>query len=235
VIVLAQSPTSVADTSDPRKSTHSCGVAWEPASSNDKDVDEPIPARLGRYAVRRLIDSGGFGVVDLAYDETLQLHVAIKVPHRGRISRPQDIEAYLVEARIVARFKQLQIVPVYDVGQLEDGRCFVVSEFIEGRNLASQLKQHRPSPTEATQLVVSIAETLHAAHDRKIVHRDVKPSNILLDSAGKPYLSDFGLALREEEVEWAIMCRSGTHTPYSLGNDVSLPGRYGWSLENSNN
>lgn len=69
--------------------------------SNDKNVDEPVPARLGRYEVRRLIDSDGFGAVYLAYDETLERHVAIKVPHHSRISRPKDVEAYLVEARIV--------------------------------------------------------------------------------------------------------------------------------------
>jgi hypothetical protein len=160
---------------------------------------EPIPERTGRYVVRGIIDSGAFGTVYRAYDETLQRDVAIKVPHRQRVSRPDDIAAYLSEARIGANLKHPHIVPVHDAGQLDDGRCFVVSDFIAGTTLAKKISQDRMPLRASAQLVATIAEALHEAHQQKIVHRDVKPSNILIDISGKPYLTDFGLAMKEED------------------------------------
>jgi serine/threonine protein kinase len=169
-----------------------------PCSANPHRYIEPIPERMGRYVVRGIIDSGAFGTVYLAHDETLQREVAIKVPHRHRISRPDDIATYLSEARIGAQLKHPHIVPVYDAGQLEDGRCFVVSQFIAGTNLARKLSEEKISFHDAAQLTATIAVALQEAHLQRIVHRDVKPSNILIDVSGKPYLADFGLAMRED-------------------------------------
>jgi formylglycine-generating enzyme required for sulfatase activity len=90
-------------------------------------------------------------------------------------------------------------VRVYDFGRTDDGLCYVVSEFIEGADLAGVLRQARPSFQQAAAMVATIAEALHHAHLRALVHRDVKPGNILVDQAGAAYLADFGLALREED------------------------------------
>jgi formylglycine-generating enzyme required for sulfatase activity len=138
-------------------------------------------------------------VVYKAHDDELGRNVAIKVPHRHRISSPEDIGAYLAEARVLASLNHPGIVPVYDVGRTEDGLCFVVSKFVEGNDLRGRIKQGRPSYAESVEIVARVAEALHHAHQCGLVHRDVKPANLLLDVEGRPYLTDFGLALREEE------------------------------------
>jgi serine/threonine protein kinase len=158
------------------------------------------PERIGRYRVERLLGEGGSGRVYLAHDEELHRPVAVKVPRRHRVARPEDVEAYLAEARVLAGLDHPHVVPVYDAGRTEDGLCFVVSKFIEGSDLRQRIGQARPAPAEAAGLVAAVAEALHHAHLRGLVHRDVKPANILLDRAGKPYVVDFGLALREEDV-----------------------------------
>src|SRR5262249_18819404 len=88
------------------------------------------------------------------------------------------------------------IVPVHDVGRTEHGQLFVVSKLIEGRDLATCIKSRRLPLEQAARLVSTIAEALHYAHEQGLVHRDIKPHNVLLDEAGRPYVCDFGLALR---------------------------------------
>jgi serine/threonine protein kinase len=161
--------------------------------------EEQIPQRIGRFRVVKLLGQGGFGAVYLAHDDELKRRVAIKVPHRHRIANPEDAEAYLAEARILAGLDHPHIVPVYDVGRTEDGLCFVVAKFIQGTDLAQKIQHKRLSFGEAAGLAATIAEALHHAHKRGLVHRDVKPGNILLDTEGRPYLADFGLALKEED------------------------------------
>jgi serine/threonine protein kinase len=146
-----------------------------------------------------MLGEGAFGRVYLARDEELHRRVAIKLPLSDRIGSPQEIEAYLSEARTLAGLDHPNIVPVYDVGRTEDGGCFIVSKFIEGRDLAAMIRDTRPSFAEAADLVAVVAEALHYAHLKGLVHRDVKPGNILIDSSGVPYVADFGLALREAD------------------------------------
>jgi serine/threonine protein kinase/formylglycine-generating enzyme required for sulfatase activity len=157
------------------------------------------PGRLGRYRITGTLGQGGFGVVYRGYDEELRRDVAIKVPHRHRIAQPEDVEAYLGEARILASLDHPHIVPVHDVGRTADGLCYVVSKFIAGSDLKARMQDARPSFAEAAELVARVAEALHYAHRQGLVHRDIKPGNILLDTGGKPYVADFGLALKEEE------------------------------------
>jgi serine/threonine protein kinase/formylglycine-generating enzyme required for sulfatase activity len=164
------------------------------------EVAAEQPRCIGRYRVERVLGQGGFGVVYLAHDDQLCRPVAIKVPHRSRVSRPEDAEAYLTEARTVANLDHPHIVPVYDVGSSEGCPCYVVSKYIDGTDLATRLKQSRSSLHEAVRLVATVAEALHQAHRQGLVHRDIKPDNILLDKSGKPFVADFGLALREQDV-----------------------------------
>jgi eukaryotic-like serine/threonine-protein kinase len=155
--------------------------------------------KIGRYTIVKRLGKGGFGEVFLAHDDVLNRPVAIKVPRPERVSQPEDIEAYLNEARILASLDHPHIVPVYDVGRTDDGLCFVVSKLIEGSDLAAKISKNRPSFRESAELVAIIAEALHFAHTQGLVHRDVKPANILIDASGKPYVADFGLALRDED------------------------------------
>ena len=159
-----------------------------------------LPDRIGRYRIERVLGKGGFGLVYLAHDDQLSRPVAIKVPHRNLVDRLEDAEAYLTEARTVANLDHPHIVPVFDVGSTEQFPCFVVSKYIDGTDLATRLKQSRLSIHETVELVATVAEALHHAHKQGLVHRDIKPGNILLDKSGKPFVADFGLALREQDV-----------------------------------
>ncbi len=165
-------------------------------SSGSSDGD---PSKIGRYRIIRRLGQGGFGRVYLAHDDDLDRPVAIKVPNPERITHPEDVEAFLIEARILAKLDHPHIVPVFDVGRTEDGLCFVVSKLVEGSDLAVKIGQARPSFRDSAELVATIADALHYAHTRGLVHRDIKPANILIDASGKPYVADFGLALKDED------------------------------------
>ena len=155
--------------------------------------------RIGRYRVEKVLGQGGFGTVYLAHDDELDRPVAVKVPHSERVSSPEDVQRYLAEARVVAGLDHPGIVPVYDVVRSEDGSCHVVSKFVEGCDLRSGIRECDLSHATSAELTAAVAEALHHAHLHGVVHRDVKPSNVLIDSAGKAYVTDFGLALKEED------------------------------------
>ncbi|HND52187.1 MAG TPA: serine/threonine-protein kinase, partial [Pirellulaceae bacterium] len=168
-----------------------------PAARRDADS---LHVTIGRYRVERVLGEGGFGRVYLAYDEQLDRRVAIKVPRPERVNGASEAESFLAEARNLARLDHPNIVPVHDVGRLEDGLCYVVSKYIEGRDLATALRDKRFSIAQSVNLIALVAEALHHAHRNGLVHRDIKPGNILLDEAGRPVVVDFGLALREEDL-----------------------------------
>jgi eukaryotic-like serine/threonine-protein kinase len=171
-----------------------------PEAAPPVPADFTPPQQIGRYRIEGVLGHGGFGLVFLAHDEQLSRPVAIKVPHAPLVAQAGDAEAYLTEARTVANLDHPHIVPVYDVGSTEDCPCYVVSKYIDGTDLATRLKQSRLALHEAVGLVATVAEALHHAHKQGLVHRDIKPGNLLLDRSGKPYVADFGLALREQDV-----------------------------------
>ncbi|WP_406696971.1 protein kinase [Singulisphaera sp. Ch08] len=160
---------------------------------------EGDPSKIGRYRIVHRLGQGGFGQVYLARDDELDRPVAIKIPNPERMTRAEDLKAFLVEARILARLDHPNIVPVFDVGTTGGGLCFVVSKFIEGSDLKARLEQTRPTWRDSAELVATIADALQYAHSQGLVHRDIKPANILIDASGKPCLSDFGLALKDDD------------------------------------
>ena len=149
------------------------------ASGEDSQASFSLlhPPKIGRYTILRRLGTGGFGEVFLAFDDDLDRPVAIKVPRPERVSCSEDIEAYLNEARIVASLDHSHIVPVYDVGRTDDGLCFVVSKFIEGSDLSVRIRQVRPSIRDSAELVATIADALHHAHTRGLLHRDLRASS----------------------------------------------------------
>jgi serine/threonine protein kinase len=175
-------------------------ASTDPDLTTDAPTEElPPPTIVGRYRIVRMLGSGGLGRVYLALDEDLHRQVAIKMPRRADIASIAGGNDFLAEARILATLDHPGIVPVYDVGRTAEGICYVVSKLIEGSNLSARMRA-APIPWDQTvTLVTAVAEALHHAHIHGLVHRDVKPANILLDSAGRPYLTDFGLALREAD------------------------------------
>jgi serine/threonine protein kinase len=193
-------------------------MAWvkEDAGSPipDDDVigqEAPLPPKTlaGRYRIELLIAEGGFGQVFRGFDPELQRPVAIKIPRPRKYSGAEHLDALLDEARKAASLRHPGIIAVHDAGR-DDGVLFIVSDLIEESNLADALAKAPISPMETARLIAEVAEALHYAHEQGFVHRDIKPANILLDSQGKPLLTDFGIAATKDELDRGEAAASGT-------------------------
>ena len=162
-------------------------------AQNPPQSEATIPDEFGRYRVERLIGKGAMGTVYLAHDQHLERSVALKIP------RFQDGDAALIkrfsrEALSMAMVEHPNLCPVYDVGEL-DGVHFLAMAYIDGTSLADFVETQTTIPEEdAAWIVMQLARGLHVAHQAGIVHRDVKPSNVILRADGEPVLMDFGLA-----------------------------------------
>ena len=166
----------------------------EPSTPGDSPE---LPAQIGRYQIRSLLGSGSFGIVYLADDPDLERSVVIKVPKPERFSSVSDVERFMSEARAAAVLNHPSIVTVHDV--VRDGdRCVIVHEYIEGRDLEEIMESERLDPQKAARLTADVADALHFAHKKGLVHRDLKPGNIILDKEGRPHVADFGLVVSEE-------------------------------------
>jgi serine/threonine protein kinase len=172
-----------------------CDTSTTPASPVDAPV-AVMPAAFGRYQVRRVLGSGGFGIVYLGYDAKLDRSVAIKAL-RNRSGKPgTEGERFLQEARRLAQLRHPGIVTVHDVG-VQEGQLYLVSDYLDGPDLGCWMRENRPNWSESARIVAAVADALAHAHARRIVHRDIKPENILLTVERVPVLVDFGLALDE--------------------------------------
>jgi serine/threonine protein kinase len=151
--------------------------------------------RLGRLQLRDKLGSGAFATIYRAFDPLLERDVTLKVFHTDRAECSKDFAHFSTEAKALARLRHPQIVPIYDAGS-EGAYHYIAMEFIEGRTLADALSEGPLNPRQSAQIVIDIAQALAYAHGLDIVHRDVKPSNIVLDARGVAHLIDFGLAHR---------------------------------------
>jgi WD40 repeat protein len=152
--------------------------------------------KVGKFEVIDTLGCGGFGTVYKARDPELDRTVAVKVPRAGSVAGPQELDRFLREARSAAQLRHPAIVSVHEVGQA-DGVPFIVSDFVQGVTLADLLSARRPTFRESAELIAAVADALQYAHERGVVHRDVKPSNIMIGEDGRPAVMDFGLAKRE--------------------------------------
>src|SRR5262249_39081226 len=148
----------------------------------------------GRFELREVLGRGGFGVVYRAFDPLLDREVALKVPLFSRAER-KKAERFLNEARAAARLRHPNIVAFYEIGEADD-RLFLAAEYIQGKTLADVVKVSRPSIAQSVRWVLELAGALNYAHSQGIVHRDIKPQNIMIDAGGRPQIMDFGLAKR---------------------------------------
>ncbi len=152
-----------------------------------------VPRIFGRYQLLAELGRGGMGVVWKAWDSDLQRTVALKMIRSAQFADKSEVDRFLREARAAARLRHAHIVPVHDVGET-DGQHYFTCDFVEGESLDAARKREPLAPRMAIALVKTVAEALHHAHGEGIVHRDVKPANILLDREGRPFVTDFGLA-----------------------------------------
>src|SRR5262245_13763679 len=162
------------------------------------------PAAFGRYQVRGTLGAGGFGAVYLGHDTQLDRPVAIKVLRAQASPAQAEGEPALQEARRLAQLRHPGIVAVHDVG-VHEGQVYIVSDYLDGPDLGRWLREHRPAWPEAARTAAAVADALAHAHARLIVHRDVKPGNILLTADRAPVLVDFGLALGDTQAGGAVM------------------------------
>ncbi len=179
-----------------------------PAQTIVEPTDSPLPERIGRFRIQRLLGRGGFGTVYLADDPLLNRLVALKVIHSHLLRDPTIRKLALREREAMARLQHPNIIPVWEAAE-DDDDLFIVSEYCPGQTLAERLHDHPGpiAPAIAAHWLYCLADAVAHSHQRGVIHRDLKPSNILLEpvthlaSVGgepsgdvEPRLSDFGLA-----------------------------------------
>jgi serine/threonine-protein kinase len=153
----------------------------------------------GRYRLEAKLGSGGMSTVYLARDQTLDRPVAVKVMHREMSEQADQLERFRQEARSVAKFSHPNVVSVIDAGE-DGGHPYIVFEYIEGETLKQRISRNGAlDPQEAIAYAIEIGRGLSVAHARNMVHRDIKPQNILIDAEGRAKLTDFGISRQLEQ------------------------------------
>jgi len=165
----------------------------------------------GRYIIKRFVGQGGMGAVYEAKDSSLDINVALKFLAARLEAAERSVHQFLNEARAIAKLNHPNIVHIYDVGECEYGH-YISMEFVESGSLADRIKKGKLSPEEARALICPLCDALFTAHKKNVIHRDLKPGNILLDKKGKPKLADFGLAkiMTGDASQAEAMSASGT-------------------------
>ncbi len=162
------------------------------------------------YKIQQSIAEGGMATAYLAVQESLRRPVVLKVLHKEDHNRPEDTERFLREGRLVASLNHPNVITIYDIGVTEDV-MYMSMEYVDGGDLRARMRTSM-TPAEALHIITAVAHGLSAAHKRGIVHRDVKPGNILFRRDGTPLLTDFGIA-KELTVDHDL-----THTGVFLGS-----------------
>src|SRR5436190_1634340 len=174
--------------------------------------DNGTPVEFGDYELLEEIGRGSQGVVYRARQKNLNRIVALKVIALGHWATEPHVKRFRREAEAAARLNHPGIVPIYEVGE-RDGACYFSMGLVEGGQLDAMLEREPMSIRSAVELIVKLARTVQYAHEHNILHRDIKPGNILLDAKGEPHLTDFGLARLVEAESTVTRTREVLGTP----------------------
>jgi hypothetical protein len=185
--------------------------------------------RFGRYEIKSEVGRGGMATVYHAYDPRFERDVAIKVLPQALLHDPQFRTRFEREAKTIAHLEHPSIVPVYDFGE-EQNQPYIVMRYMSGGSLSERLVEGAVSPDEAAQIISRLATALDAAHARGVIHRDLKPGNILFDQYGNAFLSDFGIARLLDSSMGTLTGESIVGTPAYMSpeqiqGDKTLDGR----------
>ncbi|MHB9048253.1 MAG: WD40 repeat domain-containing serine/threonine protein kinase [Pirellulales bacterium] len=172
-----------------------CGSHFSLVGDAPGTCDAAAARLVGHFELIELLGTGSFGSVWKARDTKLDRTVAVKIPRKNQLD-PIETEQFFREARAAAQLSHPNIVSVHEVGRDGD-TVYIVSDFVRGETLSGWRSAHPPTPHESAALVAKLAAALDHAHQAGVVHRDLKPGNIMLDAAGEPHIMDFGLAKRE--------------------------------------
>src|SRR5438034_3832087 len=189
----------------------------------DNKTTTHVAGMLGELADYELLEEvgrGGQGVVFRARQKSLNRTVALKVISLGQWASKAHVKRFRLEAEAAARLEHPGIVPIHEVGE-RDGSCYFSMKFVEGGQLDEVIRRTPMPIRQAAELIAKVARTVHYAHEHKILHRDIKPGNILLDAKGEPHLTDFGLARLVEAESTVTRTREvlGTSSYMAPGQD----------------
>lgn len=195
--------------SGPNRETVHAGDVGDSVPAHTEPLKD-LPAEFGRYRVLRILGQGAMGAVYLANDTVLGRQVALKTPKLGGTESPEVAERFEREARAAATLHHRNICPVFDVGEI-DGVRYLTMAYIEGKPLSAFIsRKQQLSERQAAIAVRKLARALEAAHRAGVIHRDLKPDNVMVDRSGEPVIMDFGLARKEEGREQIRLTREGT-------------------------
>lgn len=172
-----------------------CGGCFQIVADETPVEQFDTKSSVGHFELVKRLGQGGFGAVWQAWDTELDRLVALKIPLYPQ-SDALEVEKFVREARAVAQLRHKNIVSVHEIGR--DGpTVYIVTDLIEGTPLSEWMRREQPNARATAEICVELAEALHHAHEQGVVHRDLKPQNVLIGDDGQVYLTDFGLARRE--------------------------------------